>query len=90
MVFLGDEQEIGVITHYFSKISVAVIELCNDLKTGQTIHIKGATTDLTQPVGSMQIEHKQVSEAKKGESIGMKVNDHVRLEDKVFLVEELE
>jgi len=84
---LAEEKEVGKVSHYFSKIGVAVIELIDVLKVGQTIHIKGATTDFTQKVDSMQIEHVGVKEAKKGESIGMKVQDHVREHDQVFVVE---
>jgi putative protease len=85
---LAEEKEIGKITHYYTKIGVAVIELTDTLKAGQTIHLKGATTDFTQPVESMQIEHENVPEAKKGQSIGMKVKDHVREHDQVFVVQE--
>lgn len=82
------ETEIGKIAHFFSKISVAVIELTDTLKTGDTIHVKGAVTDFTQQVDSMQIQHEKVEEAKAGESIGMKVVAHVHEHDKVFKVEE--
>jgi len=84
---LSEEKEVGKVTHYYTKIGVAVIELTDTLKAGQTIHIKGATTDFTQNAESMQIEHETVPEAKKGESIGMKVKDHVREHDQVFIVE---
>jgi putative protease len=79
-------KEIGKITHYFGHIGVAVVELSDKLKTGAEIQIKGATTDFKQKVDSMQIEHKNVDEAKKGDSIGMKVKEKVRDHDKVFLV----
>lgn len=85
--FLAEEREVGKITHYYTKIMVAVIELSDTLKVGDIIHIKGATTDFTQPVESMQIEHEQVKEASAGESIGLKVKEHVRQHDKVFVVE---
>jgi translation elongation factor EF-1alpha len=84
---LAEEREVGKVSHYFSKIGVAVIELADTLKVGDTIHIKGATSDFTQKVDSMQIEHVSVPEAKAGESIGMKVKDHVREHDQVFVVE---
>ena len=82
------ETEIGKITHYFSKIGVAVIELSQGLKVGDKIHIKGATTDFTQTVDSMQIQHEKIEEAKPGDDIGMKVAEQVREHDKVFKVEE--
>jgi translation elongation factor EF-1alpha len=84
---LEEEREIGFVTHYFSKISVAVIELTDTLTVGSNIHIKGATSDFTQPVDSMQIEHNQVQEATAGQSIGLKVKEPVREHDKVFVVE---
>jgi putative protease len=76
--------EIGRITHFFSKISVAVIELQKPLKVGDTIAIKGPTTDFEQPVDSMQIEHKDVQKAEAGQSIGLKVAQRVRETDIVY------
>jgi putative protease len=81
------EEEIGVIKHYFTNIGVAVLELTKgDLKVGDTIHIKGATSDFTQKVDSMQIEKDKVEEAKKGQAIGLKVVDHARQNDVVYKV----
>ncbi len=81
------EKLIGKITHYFNKIGVAVIEITDDeLNIGETIHIKGHTTDFKQTVSSMQIEHKPVEKAKKGESIGMKVDAVVHEHDQVYKV----
>ncbi|HHE36331.1 MAG TPA: hypothetical protein ENL16_00775 [Candidatus Woesearchaeota archaeon] len=85
---MAEEREVGVVTHYYTKIGVAVIELSDTLRVGDTIHIKGATSDFTQKVESIQIEHKSVEEAKKGDSIGLKVKEHAREHDKVFVVEE--
>lgn len=76
--------EVGRITHFFSKISVAVIELKKPLKVGDTIIVKGPTTDFEQPVDSMQIEHKNVQQAEAGESIGLKVAQRVRETDAVY------
>jgi putative protease len=76
--------EIGRITHFFSKISVAVIELKKPLKVGDTVAIKGPTTDFEQPVDSMQIEHKDVQKAEAGQSIGLKVAQRVRETDIVY------
>ena len=81
------EEQIGKISHYFGKVEVAAIELTDgSLTVGDTIHIKGHTTDLTEKVDSIQIEHEQVQSAKKGESIGIKVSDHVREHDLVYKV----
>ncbi len=82
------EVEIGKVTHYFSKIGVAVVELTDSLKVGDTIHIKGHTTDFTQQVESMQVNHNAIQEAKAGDAIGLKVIDKVREGDKVFKVVE--
>ena len=79
-------KEIGKVTHYFTNIGVAVIELSGGLKEGDKIRIKGATSDFKQKVASMQIEHEKIEEAKSGQSIGMKVKDHAREGDAVYKV----
>ncbi len=81
------EKEVGKITHYFDHIGVAVVKVSDKLKVGDQIHIKGATTDFTQNVDSMQIEHEKIPEAKKGDDIGMKVKEHVREHDVVYKVD---
>ena len=75
---------IGNITHYFGNIGVAVIELSDTLKAGDTIRIVGGETDFTQTVESMEVEHQKVETAKKGESIGLKVDQKVREGYKVY------
>jgi len=75
---------IGKVTHYFGNIGVAVLELTDTLKVGDTIRIVGGTTDFTQTVDSMEIEHKKVEEAKAGDSIGLKVSQKVREGYKVY------
>jgi len=80
------EKEIGVVTHYFGKISVGIVQLKDTLKIGDTIHIKGAHDDFTQVVDSMQIEHKPVEEAGEGDFVGIKVTQRVHPNDKVFKV----
>ena len=75
---------IGKVTHYFGNIGVVVLELTDTLKVGDTIRIVGGTTDFTQTVDSMEIEHKKVEEAKKGDSIGLKVSQKVREGYKVY------
>ncbi len=83
---MAEEKLIGKVSHYFTKISVGIIELEDTVKVGDTIHIKGATTDFTQQVESMQIEHESINEAKAGQSIGLEVNEPVRENDKVYKV----
>lgn len=80
------EKEVGKVTHFFTKISVGVIKLSGKLKDGETIRIKGATTDFKQKATSMQIEHEKVKEAGKGKSIGLKVSNPVREGDTVYKV----
>ncbi|MEK6841466.1 MAG: EF-Tu/IF-2/RF-3 family GTPase [Nanoarchaeota archaeon] len=81
---MAEPKPIGKVSSYFSHIGVAAIELTDKLKVGDKIRIKGSTTDLTQEVTSMQIEHKPVKEAKKKDSVGIKVNDKVRPNDLVY------
>ena len=79
------EKEIGYVSKYFGQISVAAIEItAEELNIGDTIHIKGHTTDLNMEVNSIQIEHETVETAKKGDSIGIKVTEKARRKDKVF------
>ena len=76
--------EVGRITHFFSKISVAVLELTAPLAVGDRILIKGPSTDFEQVVESMQIEHKNIQRAEAGQSIGLKTVQHVREKDLVY------
>jgi len=80
-------EEVGRVTHYYPKISVAVVELKNSLKVGDKILIRGATTNFEQIVESMQIEHKDVQVAEPGQSVGIKVKGKVRENDKVYRLE---
>jgi putative protease len=84
---MAQEIKIGWITHYFGKIQVAAIELTEgDLAIGETIHIKGHTSDFNETIGSMQIERVEVPKATKGQSIGIRINQHARVGDEVFKV----
>ncbi len=80
------ENVIGTITHYFPKVNAAVIKLKASLAVGDTIKIKGHTTDLTQAVNSMQINHVSVNSAGKGDEIGLLVSSRVRQNDVVCKV----
>jgi putative protease len=82
----GELQEIGRVTHYFAKIGVAIVELKSLLSVDDRIHFKGPNTDFAQSVESMQIEHKNVTQAKTGQSIGLKVDDRVRENDRVYKI----
>ena len=83
------EEEIGKVTHWFGHIQVAAIEITSGtLRVGDTIHIKGHTSDFTQDVDSMQIDGQPVDEATVGQSIGIKVDKHARAHDLVYKVVE--
>ena len=81
-----EEQLVGKITHYFGNIGVAVIELSDVLKVGDEIRIVGGEADFNQKVGSMEVEHQKVQEAKPGDSVGLKVDQKVREGYKVYKV----
>ena len=82
---------VGKIAHYYDKIGVAVVEIKSPVKVGDTIKIKSPAgspreTDFTQEIVSMQVEHKQVEKAKKGDAIGLKVEEEVKKGDLVYIV----
>ncbi len=81
---LKGEEIIGVVTHYFPQVRAAVVKLKTPLKIGDTIKIKGHTTDFTQTVTSLQINHVPINEAKKGQEIGLLVDSRVRQRDIVY------
>jgi translation elongation factor EF-Tu-like GTPase len=80
------EKEVGMVSDFFAHPVVAGIDLTETIKTGDTIHIVGHTTDIELAVDSMEIDRVHVDEAKKGQSIGIKVPDRVRRGDKVYKV----
>jgi translation elongation factor EF-1alpha len=82
------EERIGRISNYYNKLGVATIVIENELAVGDRIHIKGHTTDFTQNLESMQIEHKKVEHAKEGDSIGIKIKEHAREHDVIYKVVE--
>ena len=77
--------KIGKVTHYYDKIGVAIVKLSKSLKVDDRIKISGHDKEFTQTVASIQYEHKQLDKAKKGESIGLKVDQPVRENDEVYL-----
>jgi translation elongation factor EF-1alpha len=82
-----EEKRIGTVIDYFAKIGVLAFRVEEDaLKVGDTIHIKGHTTDLTEKVTSMQIDREAIEEAKIGDDVGIKVKDRVRKGDAVYKV----
>jgi len=81
------ENRIGKVTHYFDRISVAVLGLTDKLCVGDTIHFLGHSTDFKQEVNSLQIEHQNVAEGKPGQDVALKVNQKVHPNDAVFKIE---
>jgi putative protease len=79
-------EKVGMITHFYTKPSVAVVELSATLRKGDKIVIRGSTTNIEQTVDSIEIEHKQIPSADAGTSIGMKVSGRVRENDIVYRV----
>jgi putative protease len=78
-------KEVGEVTHYYARIRVAIVRLRASLSLGERILIKGATTHFEQDVTSMQIEHNNMTKAKRGQNIGLKVDGTVRAKDKVYI-----
>jgi len=84
-----EEKEVGYVANYFGNISVAAIVITDGtVSVGDTLHFVGHTTDFSSEVGSMQIEHEAVEEAREGDSIGLKISEKVRKGDKVYKVVE--
>lgn len=82
-----EEKIIGKITHYFTNIGVAVVEITGSkLSVGDKIHVKGSTSDFEQNIESMQVEHENVEVAKKGDAVGLKTDQQVREGDEVYLI----
>jgi len=83
---MSNRTPVGKVLHFFTKISVAVIELSGTLKVGDRIEVEGPNTKLAQNVESMQIEHKPIQSAGKGQSVGMKLSGLAHEGDAVFKV----
>ncbi len=80
------ENPVGRVTHYFDKIGVAVLDLSDAIRVGETLHFLGHSTDFKQTVDSMQIEHKNVPEAKPGQEVALRVAQKVHEHVQVFRV----
>lgn len=88
MVELSERQlrEVGVVSHFFSKINVAVVDLSEKLSVGDRVLIRGMTTNIEQNVESMQIDRENIQSAEAGKSVGLKVDDRVREGDTVYKI----
>jgi len=82
---MASEEKVGTVTDYYAKIGVAAITLADGaLQVGDTIRVRGHTTDLTQPVESLQVEHQPVQRAERGSQVAVKVRERVRKHDEVL------
>lgn len=77
------DTKVGSVTHYYDKIGVAVVDVLAPISVGDKIKITGSN-EFEQEVGSMQIEHKNVKKVKKGDQIGMKIDQPVKDKDEIF------
>lgn len=75
----------GEVTHYYSNLGVAIVKFNQDMPAGKNLTFQGATTDFSQNLASMELDHKSVSMAPRGKEVGLKVKDKVREGDKVYL-----
>lgn len=81
------EEAVAVVTHYYSHLGVAVVQVSRgSIRTGDRVRIRGHSTDFIQEIGSMEYEHHNVDQADAGQSVGIKVFDHAREHDIVYLV----
>ncbi len=81
------EQLVGTVTHYFGKPQVAIVEItAGELNVGEEIRVTGHSSDFTQKVASMELEHAPVESAKVGDSVGIKVSERAREHDSVYVV----
>jgi len=84
---MPEEKIIGTVIQYFAKPEVAAVTITDgEIKIGDTLLFKGATTNFEQKIESMQIDRVPVQSAKAGQSVGIKVKERVRPNDKVFLL----
>ncbi len=80
------EDPIGKVTHYFGHLGVAAVQLTGPLAVGDQIHVKGHTTDFSQAIDSLEVEHQKVSKAAAGDGVAFKVTDKARIGDQVFRI----
>jgi putative protease len=84
---MATAKPIGKVTHFFDRISVAVVSLDKALKLGDRVHFQGPHTDFQQEITSMQVEHQAVEKGKKGEEVAIKVDQPVRKGDSLHPAE---
>ena len=82
------EKKVGKIEHYYNHLGVAIIKLESGISAGDKIHFLGHTTDFEQKADSLELDKKKIEKAKKGDSVGIKIDNKVRDHDMVYKVEE--
>ena len=83
---VAEPKPIGVVTHFYSNLDVAIAKFGKAVPVGTKVRFKGATTDFEETITSMQFDHKPVAGAKKGQEVGIKVGDKVREGDHIYAV----
>ncbi len=78
---------VGKVTHYYNKIGVGIVKLTKAIKVGDQLHFKGKTTDFLQVLKEMELDHQAIQTALPKQEVGLKVNQKVKEDDEVFLVE---
>ncbi len=81
---MKEEKPIGEVTHYYGHLEVAIVKFKETVKKGDAVSFKGAHTDFSQTIDSIQYEHKDIDEAKKGQEVGIKIKEKAREGDKVY------
>lgn len=81
------DTKVALVIHYYDKIGVAVFQVLAPIKVGDRLKIKGKDAEFEQTVASMQVEHQNIEKAKKGDNIGIKVDQSVKEGDEVYRVE---
>ena len=81
------EKRIGTVTHYYTHLGVAVLDLTDEIGVGDDIHITGRITDLEMRVASLELNHRKVETGSPGSEVALKVDDYVRQGDEVYKVE---
>lgn len=83
---VSKDKKVGVVTHFYGNLLVGIVKLSAPVKVGDTLRVSGKQTNFSQVVSSMQLEHQPIQSAKKGNEVGIKVDQAVREQDEVFLV----
>lgn len=84
---MADEgKKVGIVTHYYNKIGVGIVKFDKEVKVGSILYFKGHATDFKQTINDIEFDHKKIEAAKKGQEVGIKLDQRVREHDIVYLV----